>query len=59
MSLTFSFSEKNLAKEAEIEVLRSDLSAKLATVTEKRSTFKQKAQRQQEILKVRFFGCKY
>jgi len=43
--------KKNLAKEAEIQKAQMDLSGRLNTIAEKRTSYEQKAQRQQEIIK--------
>ncbi len=47
--------ERNLAKEAEVERLKRDLSSKLQVVAEKRAGFEGKAQRQQEVMKVSLY----
>ena len=44
--------EKTLAKEAEIEQIRKELATRHHLVNERRSSFEQKAQRQQEVMKV-------
>jgi len=43
--------KRNLAKEAEIERIKRELSTRHQAVNEKRSSFEQKAQRQQEVMK--------
>jgi len=43
--------KKNLAKEAEIQRLQMELTGRLNTIAEKRTSYEQKAQRQQEIIK--------
>jgi len=42
--------KKNLAKEAEIERVKRDLTSRYQEINEKQSSFKQKAQRQQEVM---------
>jgi hypothetical protein len=44
--------EKTLALEAEVEQLKKDIASKMHTVNERRASFEQKAQRQQEVMKV-------
>jgi hypothetical protein len=44
-------SKKTLAKEAEIELLRKELATRHHLVNERRSSFEQKAQRQQDVMK--------
>jgi len=46
-----SLAKKNLAKEAEIQKLQMDLNNRLNVIAEKRASYEQKAQRQQEIMK--------
>lgn len=48
--------ERNLAKEADVERLRQEVGAAVQQINEKRETFDQKVYRQQEILKVRDFA---
>eukprot|EP01119_Soliformovum_irregulare_P015787 TRINITY_DN4500_c0_g1_i2.p1 TRINITY_DN4500_c0_g1~~TRINITY_DN4500_c0_g1_i2.p1 ORF type:complete len:126 (-),score=47.59 TRINITY_DN4500_c0_g1_i2:46-423(-) len=43
--------KKNLAKEAEIERSRKELASRHSLANEKRMSFEQKAQRQQEVMK--------
>jgi len=45
------FARKSLARESEIESLRREIDTRNRAVSEKRSTFEQKAQRQQEVMK--------
>jgi hypothetical protein len=44
--------EKNLALEAELEKLKNEIQSRQSVLSEKKTSFEQKAHRQQEILKV-------